>query len=231
MRVQSQPYSFTHAVTGLMLASILLPTISGCKRSEWSQRADEESYQAIAEKQNDERWLLPRIDINPDPRSRFYDEYDNPDCQPLPPDDPAAHKYMHCVNGIKGYKDWHEHGDAPSIENLSWLSPYTELVNSANPVDGHAAVEITKLTLDDAVGLAYIHSRTYQTQLESVYLQALQLTGQRYLLGTRFHLAPLGSGGAFFRGRNGRGLGGTPNQSLTHGLGIQRLMPGGAQWS
>jgi outer membrane protein TolC len=231
MRVNSQSNSFKRNVTGLMLVSMMLPTISGCKRSEWRQRADEESYQAIAEKQDDERWLLPRIDINPDPRSRFYDEYDNADCQPLPPDDPAAHKFMHCVNGIKGYKNWHEHGDAASIENISWLSPYTELVNSVNPVDGHAAVEITKLTLNDAVNLAYIHSRAYQTQLESVYLQALQLTGQRYLLGTRFRLAPLGSGGAFFRSRNGRGLAGTPNQSLTHGLGIQRLMPGGAQWS
>ncbi|MDG2127316.1 MAG: TolC family protein [Fuerstiella sp.] len=230
MQVNSRPGRFIHTVTCLLVA-LLLPTMSGCKRSEWSQRADEESYSAIAEKQNDERWLLPRIDINPDPRSRFYDEYDNPDCQPLPPDDPAAHQYMHCVNGINGYKKWHEHGDASSVENLSWLSPYTELVNSANPVDGHAAVEISMLTLNDAVSLAYIHSRTYQTQLESVYLQALQLTGQRYLLGSRFHLGPLGSGGAFFRGRNGRGLAGTPNQSLTHGLGIQRLMPGGAQWT
>ena len=231
MRLNSKSNSFKHTVTGLMLVSMLLPTISGCKRSEWRQRADEDSYQAIAEKQDDERWLLPRIDINPDPRSRFYDEYDNADCQPLPPDDPAAHKFMHCANGIKGYKKWHEHGDAASIENISWLSPYTELINSANPVDGHASVEISKLTLNDAVNLAYIHSRAYQTQLENVYLQALQLTGQRYLLGTRFHLGPLGSGGAFFRSRNGRGLAGTPNQSLTHGLGIQRLMPGGAQWS
>ncbi len=231
MRVNSQSNSFNGTATGLLLVSMLLPTMSGCKRSEWSQRADEDSYQAIAEKQSDERWLLPRIDINPDPRSRFYDEYDNPDCQPLPPDDPAAHQFMHCVNGIKGYKKWHEHGDAPSVENISWLSPYTELVNSVNPVDGHADVEISTLTINDAINLAYIHSRAYQTQLESVYLQALQLTGQRYLLGTRFHLAPLGSGGGFFRARNGRGVAGTPNQSLTHGLGIQRLLPSGAQWS
>ncbi|MCP4786316.1 MAG: TolC family protein [Fuerstiella sp.] len=218
-------------VTCLLLTSMLLPTISGCKRSEWRQRADAESYSAIAEKQNDERWLLPRIDITPDPRSRFYDEYDNADCQPLPPDDPSAHQFMHCADGIPGYKKWHEHGDAASIENISWLSPYTELVGSADPVDGHAAVEISMLTLNDAVNLAYIHSRAYQTQLENVYLQALQLTGQRYLLGTRFHLSPVGSGGALFRTRNGRGLAGTPNQTLTHGFGIQRLMPGGAQWA
>ncbi|MEO2012909.1 MAG: TolC family protein [Fuerstiella sp.] len=231
MPINSQSNSFTRAVTGLLLASMLTPTISGCKRSEWSQRADEESYQAIAEKQNDERWILPRIDITPDPLSRFFDAYDNPDCQPLPPDDPAAHQFMHCADGITGYKKWHEHGDAPSIENISWLSPYTELVDSVNPVDGHATVEISMLTLNDAVNLAYIHSRAYQTQLESVYLQALQLTGQRYLLGTRFHLSPVGSGGGFFRARNGNRLSGTPTQSLTHGLGIQRLMPGGAQWA
>ena len=227
MLVNSQPNSLTRVVTGLLVTSMLLPTISGCKRSEWRQRADVATYQAIAEKQNDERWLLPRVDITPDPLSRFYDEYDNADCQPLPPDDPAAHQFMHCADGITGYKKWHEHGDAASIENISWLSPYTELVDSANPVDGHAAVDISKLTLNQAVNLAYIHSRAYQTQLESVYLQALRLTGQRYLLGTRFHLSPVGSGGALFRTRNGRGLGGTPNQSLTHGLGIQRLMPGG----
>ncbi len=105
MPINSQSNSFTRAVTGLLLASMLTPTISGCKRSEWSQRADEESYQAIAEKQNDERWILPRIDITPDPLSRFFDAYDNPDCQPLPPDDPAAHQFMHCADGITGYKN------------------------------------------------------------------------------------------------------------------------------
>ncbi|MEO1981193.1 MAG: hypothetical protein ABGZ24_11800, partial [Fuerstiella sp.] len=231
MRVNSQSNSFTHAVTGLLLTSMLLPTISGCKRSEWSQRADAESYAAIAEKQNDERWLLPRIDITPDPRSRFFDAHDDPDHQPLPPDDPTAHQFMHYANGLKGYKKWHENGDVPSVENISWLSPYTELLDCVNPVDGHSAVKISMLTLQDAVNLAYIHSRAYQTQLEDVYLQALDLVDQRYLLGTRFNLAPVGSGGGFFRSRNGSGLAGTPGQSLTHGLGIQQLMPGGAQWT
>lgn len=87
------------AVAATILSMVVTP---GCSRKFWRQQADKDTYNAIIEKQNDERWLLPRTSIVPDQRSRFFDPYDA-DCKPLPPDDPAAHDFMHCANGIKGY--------------------------------------------------------------------------------------------------------------------------------
>ena len=48
---------------------------------------------------------MPSALIEPPPESRLFDPY-NPDRPPLPPDDPAAHTYMHRANGMKGYRKW-----------------------------------------------------------------------------------------------------------------------------
>ncbi|HQX52789.1 MAG TPA: hypothetical protein PLR25_22910, partial [Planctomycetaceae bacterium] len=92
--------------TWLILAALGMTALSGCSRQFWRKQADVDSYGAITEKLNNPHWELPRIDLTADDRSRFYDPYD-PDKEPLPPDDPAAHEFMHSVNGIKGYKNWH----------------------------------------------------------------------------------------------------------------------------
>jgi hypothetical protein len=65
---------------------------AGCSRAFWRKQADRDSYNVIAEKMTDPRWVLPRVDVTPDVRSRFFDPYDL-DKPPLPPDDPAAHEY------------------------------------------------------------------------------------------------------------------------------------------
>ena len=50
----------------------------------------------------DPRGAVPRMEVTADPRSRFYDPYDQ-DYGPLPPDDANAHDYMHWVDGWNGY--------------------------------------------------------------------------------------------------------------------------------
>lgn len=174
----------------LLLGSMSLSGLSGCSRQFWRKQAQRDTYGAVAEKLNHPHWQLPRINLTPDSRSRFYDPYD-PDQEPLPPDDPAAHEFMHCVNGRRGYKSWHKFGTAISVENPQWLEPFGISVQGADPVIGHAKVDLPRLTLPQAVELAYIHSREYQTALEELYLSALQLTFQRYSLGVRY----LGVGG------------------------------------
>src|SRR5262245_7684569 len=71
----------------------------GCTRKYWREQADDLAYDIIRKKENDPRWSVPRVDVMPDPRSRFFDPFD-PDFTPLPPDDPASHEYMHWVYGM-----------------------------------------------------------------------------------------------------------------------------------
>jgi outer membrane protein TolC len=169
----------------LIVGTMGISSLSGCSRQFWRKQADTDSYNAIAEKLNNPHWQLPRINLTPDQRSRFFDPYD-PDKQPLPPDDPAAHEFMHCVNGRRGYKSWHKLGTAFAIENPNWLDSYGINMNGIDPVDGHSKVELVQVALPGLVDLAYIHSREYQTNLEELYLNSLNLTQQRYNLGVRF---------------------------------------------
>ncbi len=150
-----------------VLALIALAA-GGCGRAWYRRAADRDSYQAIAERNRCPAWVLPRIDITPAPGSRIADPYD-PDYPPLPPDDPAAHRYMHRPNGMHGSKHWHDDGDAPSVEPAGW---WTSLPLNANGV--------LVLTPDRAVALALLNSREYQSALEDVYLSALALTLNRF---------------------------------------------------
>jgi hypothetical protein len=152
--------------------------ISGCSRAKYRVQADREAYQTIAEKNVDPRWCEADYSIEIDPRSRYFDRYD-PDCPPMPPDDPASHRYMHCVDGKKGWKHWHDNGVRKELENPEWyeaLPYYVEITD-----DG-----AVKLTLDSALKLAYVHSPLYQSQLETLYLSSLDVTTERFRFDTQF---------------------------------------------
>ncbi len=211
-----------HFTFSLVHLIILMVSI-GCTRTHYRRQADKQSYQILAEKTGDTRWNLPRLDITPDPRSRFFDPYD-PDCPPLPPDDPTAHQYMHCAYGMHGWKHWHDFGETDQIENPNWST----ILNGAESSDSEGDVPvISDVTIDNAVALGLIHSREYQEQLENVYLSALALTYQRY----KFQLRPRG-----FLGEPGTDLfyqhqpDDQSNLALgpTH-FGVSKLLPGGAQ--
>ena len=214
---------------------MLLSSFSGCSRRFWRLQGDRDTYNAIAQKQSDARWILPRMNIDPDARSRFYDPHD-PDCSPLPPDDPAANRYMRVVDGKRGYKSWHKLGRAFSIENPQWLEPFGVGVGEkGDPVFAHDQVHVNALKLPDALELSYIHSREYQTQIENLYLAALALTGQRFQFDVRYLR------GAGLPGTNLELLT-TPNQNQTPGVGdtsvsnspgtgVRQFLPSGAQWA
>lgn len=221
--------SADRAVAWLILTLLLVP---GCSRARWRQQADERTYGILAEKSTDPRWTPPRYDLAPDPRSRFADVYD-PDCPPLPPDDPSAHVYMHEAYGKKGYRKWHsKFGDTVTVENPHWLEPYglDESVVNANYGRPALLPRFEKLTLEDAVSLSYVHSRDYQSALESLYLASLQLTFQRFLFDVQF----LGIGNRRPSSDNIYTInpGGNPDQFLTtNRAGINQLLPGGGQWA
>lgn len=206
----------------------LIVVTAGCSRKYWREQADDLSYDIIQKKEVDPRWTVPRIDVMADPRSRFFDPFD-PDFTPLPPDDPAAHQYMHWVYGMRGYKKWHEFSDLPAVENPDWLIPFgmSEEIVAANYARPANLPQIERLTLEEAVELAWIHSRDYQTQIENVYLLALVLTFERF----RFDLQFIG-----FSGRPSAevSLEDVPSTSDTVGvapaIGVSQLFPSGAQF-
>ena len=166
-----------HLANTVYGASIVAVLIAGCSRTEHRLNADREAYCAIAERNHDPRWSAANFGIDMDPRSRYFDAYD-PDCSPMPVDDPASHRYMHCVDGKKGWKHWGDNGVRTSLENPEWrarLGEYAELTD-----DG--AIRLNK---DSALRLAYVHSPLHQQQLESLYLTSLDVTGERFRLDTQ----------------------------------------------
>jgi hypothetical protein len=132
----------------------------------------------IAQKSTDPRWALPDFNINIDERSRYFDPYD-PDATPMPPDDPESHKFMHCVDGKRGWPKWHQFGVRPDLENPAWQARLGEYA----PMNEDGEVV---LTLDTALQIAYINSPSYQDTLEELYLSALDVTTERFRFQTQF---------------------------------------------
>lgn len=156
------------------LPLMLLFTIVGCNRGFYRQQADVEAYTAINQKAACVDAEPGSYGINVDPRSRMFDPHD-PDCEPMPPDDPASHKLMQCVDCKKGSKCWKCLPRTPFVENPGWLEhlPYND--QGEVVLDEQGAVE-----------LALLHSPFYQRQLESLYLSALDVTFERFRFDTQF---------------------------------------------
>jgi hypothetical protein len=211
-----------------LAAGVLLCGLPGCSRPFWRLNADANAYGIINEKTTDPRWEFPRISVQPDARSRFFDPYD-PDKEPLPPDDASAHEYMHWAYGMRGYKGWHQYGDLISVENPQWLEPFgLSPTGILEPGPDGPPPGIPNLTLEQAIELSYIHSRDFQLQLENLYVTALALTFDRF----RFNLRYLGFGGlpptsdTFYSVTPG------VQQSISshNRIGVSQLLPTGAQY-
>ena len=147
----------------LAICSIILFLVGGfvvgCAKSrqQYQRSADKEVYSAIAERNGDPRWHTASYGIRMNPESRFFDPY-NQNCPPSPQDDPTSHRYMHWVDGMKGWEHWGEYGVRSSLANPGWqssLSKYGTLNEQGEYV----------LDLDSAVQLAYLHSPQNQSQL------------------------------------------------------------------
>lgn len=134
----------------------------------YRQDADGEVGCILQQQGDDERWYLPETNVDIPIQSRNFDPAP-PDCPPMPPDDPAAHRYMHCPSGQPGYKHWHADGDSPAIESEIWREFL--ITNEEGELE---------LSTDQSFNLALLNNRDFQTQLENVYLTALQLTFERF---------------------------------------------------
>ncbi|WP_166828727.1 TolC family protein [Thalassoroseus pseudoceratinae] len=166
--------TFVLAVTAVLGSFVT----SGCNRYEYRQEADDEAYCLIHEKDNDPRWDSPGFTIEMDPRSRYYDVYDEVE-PPMPPDDPVSHTFMHHVDGMDHWPYWHQFGDRPDLENPFWK----EELRASHKITDEGKV---RLALEDAIKLALIHSPDYQQQFETVYLSALDVSTERFRFDVQF---------------------------------------------
>ena len=194
------------------LVVLIAVSLAGCGRAYYRQSADRETYAAIGERLGNPHYDLPRVSIDPAVESRLFDPYD-PDCPPLPPDDPAAHRYMHWADGRPGYRKWHQNGDAPWIESPLWRDYL--------PVAKDGDVELNP---ERSIELGLLHSREYQAALEEVYLTALLLTLDRF----QFDLQPFARNGTNYF-HSGRGANESNALSTASNLGFTKAFTGGAQ--
>lgn len=153
---------------------MLVIALAGCSRAYYRRQADDAAYCAVSQATITPRFKLENYTINIDPRSRLFDPT-NPDRPPMPPDDPEAHRYMNSVGGMKGFPRWHEDGDLPDVEVSDWRRYL--------PTNEKDEVVID---LQGAMRLARLHSREYQSQLETLYLSALDVTFERFRFQTQF---------------------------------------------
>ncbi|HEX4147421.1 MAG TPA: hypothetical protein VHY20_00475 [Pirellulales bacterium] len=163
----------------MIVAGLGLLTQPGCSRTRYRLQADRQVTALINEKSDDPRWALRNFNLGMDPRSRYFDPY-NFDKEPMPPDDPASHVFMHRVDGMKGYHLWHRNGTLPDHQNPGWrdrLAMYAPMTSQGK----------IKLDLEGAVALAYIHSPDMRTQLEQLYLSALDVSTERFRFVTQFY--------------------------------------------
>lgn len=159
---------------GVIAAALLGAAVAGCNRAHYRHQADAEAYSLVNEKSAHPHWDLANYTIEVDPRSRMFDPF-HPDREPMPLDDPAAHKFMHRVDNKNGYPHWHVNGETAGSENPDFWA--------ALPLDERG---VLKLNGDLAVELALLHSPDYQRQLETLYLSALDVSAERFRFDTQF---------------------------------------------
>ena len=197
---------------GLVLFASILVLGPGCHRSVHRQRADCDAYQLLADRQSDPRWTVPDRAVEPDPRSRMADITD-PDCGPKPPDDPAASDLMRAPYGFDNSKYWDKIPDGPAIDTLHWMEDL--------PRNAEGQVELTR---ESAIDLALLHSRDYQNEVESVYLGALSLSGNRFEFDTQW----LGGLSSLYQ-TSGEPPAGSRSLSESNNLGFSRSLAAGGQ--
>jgi len=167
------PLNWRFRRAGWLLAAALV-VASGCSRAFYRAQADREIYTLIDRAAADPRWPLEGYTIEVAPQSRMFDPTAK-DHPPMPPDDPTSHRLMHCVDCKRGYPCWHADGDIPFVENPDWPACLVYEDDGAVVLDMAGAVQLALLNSDD-----------YQTELENLYLSALDVSFERFRFDTQF---------------------------------------------
>lgn len=157
----------------VLLGTIIL-ALAGCSPTFYRRQADRDAYQLIEQTSLDTPDPCGNYSIQVSPASRLFDPF-HADHPPMPPDDPAAQWYMHCVSGMRGSPHWLDDGQAAFVENPYWR----EML----PIDQRGQL---RLDADRSVKLALLNSREYQNELEDLYFSSLDVSLQRFAFDSQF---------------------------------------------
>ena len=199
----------TVGVLAILLFTLLF---TGCSRRQYRLDADCDASQLISERVRP-AYFLPDRAVEAASFSRMADLTD-PDCGPLPPDDPAARRYMDSPYKSSGSTVWKKRGELPVVEFEHW--------QNLLPIDEAGAVRLDRTT---SMELALLHSREYQTAVEGVYLTALPVALQRFQFDTQWN----GGVGAEFFNRGINSTGATDTLTFTDSLGFSKRFATGGQ--
>jgi len=147
----------------------------------------------------------------------------NPDRPPMPEDDQVAHQYMEVLNGKKGYPLWDVNGKTNTAENPIWWQYL--------PLDERG---VLVLDADAAVKTAVLHNTGYQSEVETLYLSALDVSSERFFLGNQLFAgygASYTADGSLRRGNGGNSRSTVNAGSFSRGprgLALQRQFTNGA---
>ena len=183
-------------------------TSPGCSRQWFRIRADRDADCVIAQKGG----YLDNGQIRPPESSRMHDPHAI-DCPPMPPDDPVSNQYMHRVDGMPGYPHWNKFGQLDTVEHHAWISYL--------PTDEDGEI---RLDLRDAIRVARANSRTYQQNLETLYLTALDVSFERFRFDHQ-----LFAGTGFAQDERGRRLGSDSTSAIDSAVGFNKLSATGGE--
>ena len=186
----------------------------GCSRKSYRLWADRDAQCLIDSRQTSPEWEIPSRTVEAPPNSRMYDFHhpDHPCSRPC--DDPAASKYMDYSFRCRSSKYWNRFKENAAIEQLHW-SEYLPLDESGE----------CKVDRQQAVDLALLHNRQYQSAYEQLYLSALNLSLNRYDFFNRW----FGGTGTTFNAA-GDGMAASRLLGSNNGLGFNRAFFGGGQF-
>jgi hypothetical protein len=191
---------------GMLAVSMI--GVGGCSRHWFRARADRDAQAVIREKGG----YLDNGQIDTPIESRLHDPY-SIDCPPMPPDDPQSHQLMHFVDGKRGYPHWDRNGRLADVESPAWIQyvPRND--------DGDI-----QLDLQDSIRVAKINSRSYQQNLENLYITALDVTFERFRFDHQFF-----AGGAIAQDLRGRSVGRQSETSINTFAGFEKLSTTGGE--
>ena len=189
MRVSTTKRSTRRSLSGLCWVVILFmgTLATGCTREFFRDRADTDVDRLLAQKSSDDRWPLINYWIYPHPLARFAD-LDPPDTPTMPPDDPAAwltspHPQKPSKVGYSegtGYLDLLAQYDAMNRASDAEKDKQETKTQPPQPAKVVPVRQPYRINLEQALQLALINSREFQTQRETLYLAALPVTTEQF---------------------------------------------------
>ena len=198
----------------IWIGMLAMAAVAGCTRTHYREKADRDVYAIQQERLVDPRWSVPLRPVEPPPLSRFRDPFD-PDREPFPPDDPAALRFQisERLHPWRGFSNRIAKRGVRPIEDPAWEADIPRLPDGS-----------VLLNRESAMQMAVVHGREYQTQIEALYLTALDVSLSRF----QFQVQPFFNESLFFRhaggGRN------DSNQLVGAGnLGFSKQFYSGAQ--